>query len=107
MSITIEKFREDLAKRKYVLVDYWAAWCKPCKTISPILEKIEKEREDIEIVKINVDDNATMAIEYDIKSIPTLIFFKEGHRIDSLVGAFPENKIVEFIDTCIAKSKND
>ena len=94
-----------MTKKKYVLIDFWADWCKPCKTISPILEKIEKERDDIEIIKINVDNNATMAIEYNIKTIPTLIFLKEEHIIDFLVGSFSENRILEFVNLSIIKSQ--
>ena len=105
MTSEIENLKQDITKKKYVLVDFWADWCKPCKTMSPILEKIEKERNDIEIIKINVDNNAAITIEYNIKSIPTLIFFKEGHVIDSLVGSFSENKILDFINICVIKSQ--
>lgn len=105
MTSEIENLKQDITKKKYVLIDFWADWCKPCKTMSPILEKIEKERNDIEIIKINVDSNAAITIEYNIKSIPTLIFFKEGHVIDSLVGSFSENKILDFINICVIKSQ--
>ena len=105
MTSEIENLKQDITKKKYVLIDFWADWCKPCKTMSPILEKIEKERNDIEIIKINVDNNAAITIEYNIKSIPTLIFFKEGHAIDSLVGSFSENKILDFINICVIKSQ--
>jgi thioredoxin 1 len=82
-----------------VLVDFWAEWCGPCKTIAPILEQIAVEREGrVKIAKLNIDDNLGIQARFDVMSIPTLILFKGGEPILRLVGAKGKGQLLEELD---------
>ncbi len=82
-----------------VLVDFWAEWCVPCKMVEPIVEEIEKEKSGkLRVVRINVDDNQNIAIQYGIMSIPTLMIFSNGKLVDQIVGAVPKRVIEAKID---------
>jgi thioredoxin 1 len=89
---------EVLEHDKAVLVDFWAPWCGPCRVIAPSLEEIAAEREDLRIVKLNVDDNQATAARYDVMSIPTLILFKGGEPAHKIVGALPKSRLVQEIE---------
>lgn len=69
-----------------VLVDFWAEWCGPCKMQLPVLEEISSEMTDVKICKVNVDENNELAIKFGIRSIPTMMIFKNGEKVDQLVG---------------------
>lgn len=76
-----------------VLVDFWAPWCGPCRVVGPVLEEIAAERSDLKIVKLNVDDNQQTAAQYQVLSIPTMILFKGGQAVKTVIGAYPKRKI--------------
>ena len=80
-----------------VLVDFYADWCGPCKMLSPVLEKISNENKDVRIVKIDVDESPKVVKRYGIRSIPMLIFFKNGRVVDEIVGFVPKERINEAI----------
>ena len=81
-----------------VLVDFWAEWCGPCKAIAPSVEQIAQEFAGKAIVyKVNVDEESDLAFQFGILSIPTLLIFKGGQKVDQLIGAFPKAKIAEFL----------
>ena len=82
--------------KKKVLVDFYATWCGPCKMLLPVLEQVAEEV-DIDIVKINVDENSDLAKEYGVMSIPCLILFESGKEIKRNLGFMPKDKIKEFI----------
>jgi thioredoxin 1 len=84
---------EVLESETPVLVDFWAPWCGPCRIVSPILEEIHAERDDLRVVKLNVDDNQATAIKYEVLSIPTMILFKNGTLVKKLIGAVPKARI--------------
>ena len=82
-----------------VLVDFWAEWCVPCKMVEPIVEEIAKEKVGkLKVVRINVDDNQNIAIQYGIMSIPTLMIFSNGKLVDQIVGAVPKRVIEAKLD---------
>jgi len=81
------------------LIDFWAPWCGPCKMIAPILEELAGELGGkAKIVKINIDDNPQVAGQYGIMSIPTLLLFKDGKKVDQKVGALPKPALKSFIE---------
>ena len=69
-----------------VLVDFWAEWCGPCKTQLPILEEIAQEMTDVKVCKVNVDESNRLAVKYGIRSIPTMIVFKNGEKVNQFIG---------------------
>ena len=75
------------------VVDFWAPWCGPCRVVSPILEQINSERDDLRVVKLNVDENPNTAVRFEILSIPTMILFKNGEIAKKVVGALPKARL--------------
>ena len=93
-----DNFAELLESEKLVIVDFWATWCGPCRMLSPILDEVEEEMsEQIQVVKVNVDDADEIAAQYRIMSIPTLLFVKNGEIVDKTVGAMPKPALLEKI----------
>ena len=84
---------EVLESDKPVLVDFWAAWCGPCRVVAPVLEEIASERDDLRIVKRDVDANQQTAANYDVLSIPTMILFKNGQVAKKIIGAYPKKRL--------------
>jgi len=97
--ITKEQLQELLAtETKTVLVDFYASWCMPCKMVAPILDEIASERSDIVVCKISVEDHPDVASQYMVRSIPTLISFKNGEVYKRISKAAPKNEILELVE---------
>ena len=84
---------EVIESEKPVLVDFWAPWCGPCRVVAPVLEEIAAERDDLRIVKLNVDENQQTAASFDVLSIPTMILFKNGQVAKKIIGAYPKKRL--------------
>ena len=99
VNINENNFDEEEVKSSLpCIVDFWAEWCGPCKNLAPILEEISDELKDkVKIGKINIDDNQELAAQFSIRSIPTIILFKDGNSIDTKVGLPPKKDLLEWI----------
>jgi thioredoxin len=93
--VTEATFEEDVLKNeKAVIVDFWAEWCGPCHAVAPVLEKIAEERSDeVVLVKVNIDEEQSLAIKYGIQSIPTIVLFRDGAPAAAAIGARPKGDI--------------
>ena len=92
--ITKENFDSEVLKAEgMVLVDFWATWCGPCRMLSPIVDEVASEHPDVKVGKINVDEQPELAQQFGIMSIPTLLVFKNGEKVQESVGLIPKEKV--------------
>jgi thioredoxin 1 len=91
--VTDQTFDNFVQTHEKVVIDCWAAWCGPCRMISPIIEELAQEKEEITFAKLNVDQNRAVPVRYGIMSIPTLLYFKNGKLVDKTLGALPKQAI--------------
>jgi thioredoxin 1 len=103
LTFTDENFESEVLKSdKPVLVDFWAVWCGPCKAIAPIVEDLAKEYEGkAKIGKLDVDNNQESAIKYGVRSIPTVLIFKDGQVKETIIGAVPKVHIVQKLESVL------
>lgn len=99
-AVTDATFEQDVVKSdKPVLVDFWAAWCGPCRMVAPVLEEIAAEHSDkLKVVKVDVDENSNTAAQLGISSIPTLILYKNGKPVERIVGFQPKQRLMSKIE---------
>ena len=96
--INKENFHQEvIASDKPVLLDFWAPWCGPCRLLAPILDEVAEEREDIKVVKVNVDEEPELAGQFRVYSIPTLAVMKDGQLVHQSAGARPKAQILNMI----------
>ncbi len=98
--VSDQNFAEEVLKsREPVLIDFWAPWCGPCRLVSPIVEELADEyKGKIKVGKMNVDENERTAYKYGIRSIPTIMLFKDGRPVDQIIGAVPKHILKKMID---------
>jgi thioredoxin 1 len=98
VKITSDNFEQEVLKsNKPVLLDFWAAWCGPCKMISPIVEEIASEVTDTKVGKVNIDEQPELASAFGIMSIPTLVAIKDGKVVNKMVGVRPKASILQML----------
>ena len=99
-SVTDASFKEDVLESDLpVLVDFWAPWCGPCRMVAPVVDEISQQYEGkVKVVKLNTDENPSTASQYGIRSIPTLMIFKGGQRVDMVVGAIPKTTLANTLE---------
>lgn len=106
IEITDQNFQQEVIQSNVpVLIDFWAVWCGPCRMVAPIVEEIANEYDGkIKVGKLDVDNNPQTAMNYGIRSIPTLLVFKDGKLVDQIVGAVPKRNIVQKLDAHVSVS---
>lgn len=106
ITITDENFESEVLKsEKPVLIDFWATWCGPCKMIAPIVEELVDEYEGkAKIGKLDVDNNQQTAIKFGVRSIPTILIFKNGKLKDTIIGAVPKVQIVQKLNLALSQN---
>ncbi len=96
LEITDANFEEIAATDKLIMIDFWAQWCGPCRSLAPVVEDLAKEYEGKAIIaKVDVDDNPDIVEKFSIRNIPTILFIRNGEIVDKAVGGVPKNEIVE------------
>lgn len=94
ISVTADHFEQEVLKTEgIVMVDFWAAWCGPCKMLSPIVDQIAEEHPEIKVCKVNIDEEPSLAIDYKVMSIPTLLVFKNGEKVNMSIGVQSKSDI--------------
>lgn len=94
ISVTTDSFEQEVLKAEQtVMVDFWAVWCGPCKMLSPIVDQIAEEHPEIKVCKVNIDEEPSLAIDYKVMSIPTLLVFKNGEKVNMSIGVQSKSDI--------------
>lgn len=100
--VNTQTFKELVQKDNLLIVDFYATWCGPCKKLAPVLDEVSQEFEGkATIVKVDVDESEDLAVEFGIRTIPTVLFFKGGQIVDKFVGAVPKSEIVSKIQALL------
>jgi thioredoxin 1 len=104
VELTNENFEKEVSGYAgTVLVDFWAPWCGPCRMVGPVVEELAKEYHGkVKVAKLNTDEAPDVASKFGIRSIPTLLFFKNGAKVQEMVGAYPKSKISEKLEGVLA-----
>jgi len=100
---TVNWENEVIKAQGLVMIDFWAAWCGPCRMISPTVEELAKEYgEKVKVMKLNTDENSEIASRYKIMGIPTIMFFKDGAKLDQIVGVVPKQQLKAKLDSLLS-----
>ena len=98
LHVTKDNFQQEvLESSKPVLLDFWAAWCMPCRMLSPILDEIAEETDEFKVCKINVDEEGDLALQFKVMSIPTLVVVKNGEEVNRSLGVIPKDDVLDLM----------
>lgn len=98
LNITLENFEKEVLQSEVpVLVDFWASWCGPCRMLLPVIEELAEEAKGFKVGKVNVDENPELANQFKVRTIPTLIVFKNGEVVKKHTGVIPKEEIIKLI----------
>ena len=101
--VTDGDFQAEVLESEHpVLVDFWAPWCGPCRVVAPVLEEIADERENLRVVKVNIDENQQTAMNYQILAIPTMVLFRDGQEAKRIQGAMPKKRLEAELEPALA-----
>jgi thioredoxin 1 len=102
--VTDNNFQAEVIESEVpVLVDFWAPWCGPCRMVAPVVEEIAQERgEDLKVVKMNIDENQETAVAFNVMSIPTLMLFRHGQQVKTVIGAYPKKRLEAELEPALA-----
>jgi thioredoxin 1 len=101
--VTDGDFQAEVLESEHpVLVDFWAPWCGPCRVVAPVLEEIAGERENLRVVKLNIDENQQTAMNYQILAIPTMVLFRDGQEAKRIQGAMPKKRLEAELEPALA-----
>lgn len=92
-----ENFDDEIAKGR-ILVDFYATWCGPCKMLAPVLEEVASDRDELKVVKMDIDENMDLAKTYGVMSVPTLMLFKDGNMVSKKIGFMPKELITSWVE---------
>jgi len=98
IEVTDKNLDKVLSKEGITVLDFWAPWCGPCRMVGPVIDELAEENKDIQIGKVNIDSEQLSAVKFGIRSIPCIIFFKDGKQVDKLMGAQPKGAFQEKIN---------
>lgn len=101
-----EDLNKQLSLHRYLLVDCYATWCSPCKRLHPVLEEVNNERDNVEIVKVDIDEVDEFCDLYDIESIPTIVFYKDSKIVDKVLGVLTKEELNSKLDSLTSDEKN-
>ena len=98
VTLTQDNFQTEVLDAKgTVLVDFWAAWCGPCRMLSPVVDEVAAELSGVKVGKVNIDEQPDLAAQFDVMSIPTLVVFKDGKAVNQSVGVIPKEAILKMV----------